>query len=341
MSPLVESYHAAAARGGEVTVRLMLAGRPVLLNVAGKQLADFVVPAFAHLRHDRADLGEADFSLYTWDAESTGVGVPNLRRHETTHFLHHDAGSEITTAVERNGRSAVVFLRRHSGLPEWEYAHPLRRAIGTWARLRGLAIIHAAVIGDQSGAAAVTGPGGSGKSTTALAWIAAGGRTAGDDYAAIEPGLPPIAHSVFATMRLHLDHAARFSGLLPGVDRIEQQDSGRQKGTVNVAALDCFMPSMPLKSLLLAHVGDGDTSRVSPMSPRAAMLALMKGSMAQSLSADVDAGAGLQAGFRSMAELCRSLPCGRLEIGGDPFRIPEVIRDWLAAVGDNPQVSLQ
>jgi hypothetical protein len=42
-----------------------------------------------------------------------------------------------------------------------------------------------------------------------------------------------------------------------------------------------------------------------------------------------------------MAELCRSLPCGRLEIGGDPFRIPEVIRDWLAAVGGNPQVSLQ
>jgi hypothetical protein len=330
------------ARSGGTTTDLVLGRHPVRINVAGEALANIVMPAFAHLRDDRAR--DPDLRIYVWDADATGIGMVQPLPAEDNWQLQYDRTSEVYTAVERSGRTALVCVRRHASLPAWDRAHPLRRAIATWARAKGLVTVHAATVAEDGYGLLVVGPGGSGKSTTALSWIARGGHSAGDDYILLEATVPPIAHSMFATMRLHLDHAQHFDGLLPAADLVERQDSGRRKATVNMANArpGVLVRQMQILGLVMARIADSGGPRLRALSGQRAMLELMGSSMAQFLQADVDAPAGLPIGFRAMGDLCRTVPCAHLDIAGDPFEIPALLRTWIANLrADKVEASLR
>jgi len=329
--------HAAAAAAGERTVRLSIAGRAVVLRFAGTAMHDAMAPAFAHLQApaDRAPAGRADLTILIWDGTPAPDAMPELARGAGSTaaacgrdwFAHYDGDSGLLTVVDRRAGIACVHARAVAGLQAMDRAHPLRRVISAWARDRGLVVVHGAAVGDAHNALLVAGPTGSGKSTTTLAWIAQGGRSAGDDCLVVEPE-SGVAHTLFATMRLHLDHAARFPGLLPAVDSVEQHVTGRDKATVNMARVrpQALIARQTLRGVVIPRVVGAGPSRLVPEAPARILRELLANNLSQFYDPSDPGLAG------AIAALCRTRPCRRLEIGADPHDIPRVLGAWLVAL---------
>ena len=220
---LVESARTAVARTGSVRVAFLLAGRTIRLEGAGSALLSRITPAFAHLPHV-CDETPADLTVLLWDTASTGQPLPDLGAHRAV------AGSPVTPILHGGGRSfvfhafenamsyldheervGVYVVEDASTLPPWERACPLRALLTWWLAPQDLLLAHGAAVGSAEGAVVLAGPGGSGKSTTALSCFAAGMGYLGDDYVLLDPTTRSV-WSVYASAKLADEHLARFPG---------------------------------------------------------------------------------------------------------------------------------
>ncbi len=334
--------HAASSARGSRVLALAIAGRRVVVRFAGTSLYDVMAPPFAHVAvASGTDDRDCDLTLLVWEDDLPPEAWPQgLQAHDLTSvslcgtdwFVHHDRPSALLIVYDRRAGVACVCARSAEQVQAMDRAHPLRRVVSAWARDRGMIVVHGAAVGGTEGAVLVTGPAGSGKSTTTLAWIAQGNRSAGDDCLVVEPEAC-IAHSLYATMRLHLDHAARFPGLLPAVDSVEAHATGRDKATVNMARVrpDSLIARMRLRGIVTPHVVGRGPPRLIPETPGR----FLREQLANHLSQFFDpTDRGLVA---AIAALCRSLPCRRLEIGEDPHAVPAVLSRWLATL--SPQTA--
>ena len=77
--------------------------------------------------------------------------------------------------------------------------------------------MHAAAIAIEGGTLLVGGRSGTGKSTAALACLNAALGFLGDDMCIIEPGDPPMVHSLFCSAKLDVQDTARFPALTPAL----------------------------------------------------------------------------------------------------------------------------
>ncbi len=84
-------------------------------------------------------------------------------------------------------------------------AHPASTALAAWLATRDVQVLHAAAVAYDGRAALVLGPGGTGKSTTALACLHDGADYLGDDLTAIEIAPTPTVHALYATAKLTPD----------------------------------------------------------------------------------------------------------------------------------------
>ena len=100
--------------------------------------------------------------------------------------------------------------------PDWMDRVPFRTILTWWAADRGLAMVHASAVAWGDGAALIAGGSGAGKSTTAMACLAAGLDLLGDDACVV--GLDPEPHlwSVYRRAKLEPD-AAQW---LPSLDAL-------------------------------------------------------------------------------------------------------------------------
>ena len=186
----------ARAPGGDIEFHL--AGRHIRLRFAGEALRSVVAPVFAHL--PRAGAGNADLTIALWDTRTTGIGMPPRPWQDDDHgsrgLIRHFSDGRFATRFDGwsgalsmlDGERGLAFhwVPDVAGLPHWERAHPLSAVIARWFHDRDLPMVHAGAIGRPDGGALIVGRGGSGKSTSVLAGIAAGLRTAGDDYLLVD-----------------------------------------------------------------------------------------------------------------------------------------------------------
>ncbi|MBY0274941.1 hypothetical protein K2Z84_06350, partial [Candidatus Binatia bacterium] len=88
----------------------------------------------------------------------------------------------------------------------------------SWALAeRGCAVVHAAAVATGAGALLIGGRSGTGKSTASLACLAAGLGFVGDDMCVIEPGEPPLVHSLYCSGKLDPADTRRFPTLAPAL----------------------------------------------------------------------------------------------------------------------------
>ncbi|MEX0405910.1 hypothetical protein ABGN05_09580 [Aquibium sp. LZ166] len=94
------------------------------------------------------------------------------------------------TSDEQTGVWNLMDLREHIGLlwiadprliPSWEYGAPLRHHLHWVALQSGASLVHAAAFLSPGGGILLSGPGGSGKSTTSVAALAAGWKILSED----------------------------------------------------------------------------------------------------------------------------------------------------------------
>ncbi len=330
-SPLVDVFDALAATfatavagRGVIEHQREVAGRAVLFRFAGSALVERMLDAFNHLP---AGSGRPALTVSVWDTKSTGTRLPDSplipsQSELTTGPLYRSG--DLTFLLQCGERSmssydAVAGAAYHclpdADLPVWHRAAPMRSVLSWWMPTHGCQLVHSAAVGDGSGAVLLTGPGGSGKSTTALTCATAGLRYLGDDYVAIEPALG-LVHPVYRTAKLDGRHRDRHPALLPTFE------PGRE-GEKALGYLDASREAHTVRAVVLPRVTGGTTS-LRPTSPGRALLALAPATV---LQLPGDAASRL----RAMRAMLDGLPAYDLALGDDLEVVPGLLRSLLRA----------
>jgi hypothetical protein len=324
-------HAAAVTSAGEVDRVLSFGDRRVRLRFAGSALARAVTAALRPRSVE--DDGPVHATIGLWEESRVADGalpVPwsdadlgprGLVKSdgEGRVVAVHEAGSMAVTLVDRGARTLLYRVPDVSALPWWERAAPLRPAL-FWALSEpGRHLVHAGAVGDaQRGGVLLAGAGGSGKTTVALAALAAGMAYVADDYVLLHAGGEPVAWNMFATAKLDDGHLKRFPLLAAGVSG-EADLAREEKAVLDVAGLmpRSLVASLPIRAVIVPRIRGG-CARLHRTTAAQALLALAPSTAFQM---PFDEGQV----FGSLATLARSVPAFALDVGDDPGELAHAI----------------
>lgn len=316
---LEDRFAAAAERAGAVEHRAILAGTAITLRFAGEALVPQVMPALAGgdgaAARPRA-VGDG-LTVCLWDTESTATALPRsplMPRagsvlapdlDDGARALHFQVGESIVTFLDRARGIALVAAAR-ARWPLWERAAPLRWLWQSWLAARGTALVHAAAVGLPGGnGCMLTGPGGSGKSTTAILCHRAGLLCAGDDYVLLDADAL-TAHPVYRSAKLDW----RRADLLAEVRNPPDEEKA-------LGFLDERTEPVGIGSILTASVGRRSRTAIADGSAVRALRDLAPRAVLQ-----VPGGAAM---FARLARVTRTVPCRQLDLGSDESAVVDAI----------------
>lgn len=255
------------------------------------------------LDEDQAsDLALAELSP-TGMLESSADG--RVVRHRQPHCV---------SQLDRERRRIHARLRT-SGEPASFTARPLQSLLSIVCADRGGDLVHAALVSRGGQGALIVGPGGAGKSTTAVAALLDGWDYLGDDCVAIERRDGAfIGSPVYASACLDPKHLATFAPSLTA----EHADPG-EKSMVALRLSARQAAHAAIRAIILPRVSGGNAIVVDRRDAKAALLALAPTSI---LRRAVPAAAMLA----RLRALVASAPCYALEMG-PPERIGAHLRE--------------
>ena len=192
LADLRACFSRATALDGMVERSFTISGYQVRLRFRGQELVSETADAFAHLPETS---GHEELVLNSWIADAPEL-LPALRPHMVNHpaaiaelrlgrpeiRAHHNGGTGLTVVYDPSSGEAWRWMRPGSPLPWWERAAPMRAVLYWFLEQHQRTFLHGAAVSDGRAAAMLVGPGGSGKSSTALACLLAGMDYLGDDY---------------------------------------------------------------------------------------------------------------------------------------------------------------
>ncbi len=253
-----------------------VAGTKVRLLFAGDRLVREFVPALEHLR--AAPSAQPDVTFNIWDSKTTGVDMPPPPC-DHTHFTDRGdiwgfnskrfrlAFHWIECSVnlmDRQAKTAIFWVQTGDTLPYWTKASPLRTLFHWWMEMSGRQLLHAAAVGNRNGAVLITGQGGIGKSTTALAALAHGMNYVADDYLIVGFDPEPKAYSLYNTAKLNSDQVGTFPQFAP---LISHGDSCSEEKAVMYLFPQFELqisPALPLRAILTPRIFGGSRTTLAP-----------------------------------------------------------------------------
>ena len=328
----VASLFAEAAAAGVIERHYTIAGLGMTLRFAGQSMLPRLSGSFEHLLEPSPT--RCDLIVNIWDSASTGA-APFVLEHRLeedesgpVYYYERDALQAISrwrtlSVFDAASAEAWFWTPDAAAMVSWEWAAPLRAILHWWLGRQGIVQVHGGAIGTSEGGVLVVGPGGSGKSTTGLACLAAGLRYAGDDFVAIETKPDPHVHSLYCSGKLESRHLERFPGLRVAVANPERR--GDEKAIVSVprAYPGATAAGFPLRAVLIPRVvaKSAETRVLSAPAP-AALAALAPSTIFQLHPPQPGA-------LAEMAALVRRVPSFWLELGSEIDRIPAAVVDLL------------
>ncbi len=311
------------------------ADRPIRIRVVGHGLARDIFRAFSHLQRDPAP--EPALTIALFDEGETGVGLPglepsdDLNEHGETYasddgFVVLTARPQTRTALHRVDRDLVGWVADHGKLTQYELGRPLHSELMLWHKDRDVQAIHAGLVARDGQGVLFGGPGGSGKSTTALTCLKAGFEYMADDYVGLQ-ALPDggyDGHSLFCSTHLEPGHLEKFPYLRPHAipGRLPRED----KSLVLLSDVlpDGLSRKARIRAVALPVVVDAPTPRIRPATTIEALLRLAPSSLILLPYAGVAAGE-----FEKLSTFLESTPTYWLELGRSmdeiPLRIGEIL----------------
>lgn len=232
----------------------------------------------------------------------------------------HDLG--LWHLWDRRHRFGLQWMQARGAVPPWEPAGPLRIFLH-WA-LSGPhdRLVHSGTLGLKGKAVLLAGRGGSGKSATVTAGIAAGMQSAGDDYVHIRIGPErTCVLPVFSTLKQDAAGLKRL-GLADTAAAGEPNWQGKHEFFAADIGGKPLTGPLDLKAVLVPVISGGPLTAVVPGSSRDAMLALAPSALFQ-MPGERDSGVAF------FAALVRRLPCSRLNLGYDPVQMTQCLRMFL------------
>lgn len=297
--------------------------RKQLVRMAGRnvkfQYADDFAPSqvFSHLpMGDR----HAGMTVCSWtggrDLRPEGL-KPNEVLNLVSDRYRAVFDRHMLSAFDRHLDMGLFWSPDAKSITATERSTPYRNILHWWASDNGMQLTHAAAVGRSEGGALLIGRGGSGKSTTALACLAAGMGYASDDYCLV--GTKDGAHhawSAYNTGKL-------VDGGLVMLPQLASSVVDRDPVTgKNILALQRrfsyrLLQGFPIKALILPRVIPADRCEARPLSKAAALAALAPSTIFQLPRVETT--------FPILSKLVAEVPCYELAVGIDIRRAPEVV----------------
>jgi hypothetical protein len=236
------------------------------------------------------------------------------------------ARSQTRTAVDRQRQALVGWIGRHDHLTQYELGRPLHSELLLWHKDRGALAIHAGMVAREGRAVLLGGPGGAGKSTTALVSLLAGFDYMADDYVALtdEPDGSYMGHSLFCSTHLLPSDLHRFPELkahaIPG--RLPRED----KSLVLLSQIrpEGLSRKASIRAVALPRVVDGAETRLRPATVVESLLRMAPSSLLLLPYAGL-----MEREFERLSGFLEVTPTYWLELGRDRARIPERIGELL------------
>ena len=327
-------------RAGSREHRITLAGRTVCLRFAGEALEPVLWPALAH--HVSAPEAGPALELLVWDSDSTGIEPPpapwegmgfadwSRTQARRMHDIEmHLCGHGTFSLLMRQSATASYWVRSAADVPPWDRAAPFRSLLGMWAEQHGAMLVHGAAIGNGDGALLLTAPGGSGKSTAAVASLLHGLCFLGEDYVLVEPGEPPCVHNLYGTAklddaamaRLFVDGMPPGATLDPGPDPVayDHHKTILLLGETHRAQL---ARSLDVRAILVPFLSPSRETSVTPLGAAAVLRALAPTTLLQL------PGSGPHS-LAMLAAIAASVPGHALALGRDPGAVVSALQRLL------------
>ncbi len=333
---LAGGFRRAAAISSVVESRYRMAGRIVRLRVAGHRLATAVGRPLAHLRIQDPS-GAPSLAMDLWDEAATGISCegcelgsePEAPGSVTVyegarHVLH--VSPSVRTVMDRANGHLVGWVGSRDRLTQYELGRPLHSELLLWHRDRGIQAVHAGLVSDGTSGVLFGGPGGSGKTTTALTCLRAGLAYLADDYVGLERAADGrwTGHSLYCSAHLTPDHIQRFPDLIPHAipGRLERED----KSLVLLGELypRGFAPSTTIGAVALPRVAHTRETTLRPASKIEVLRQLAPSSLFQ-----LPYGLSGRRSFDTLVSLVESVPTWWIDLGYDLEQIPRTIRTIL------------
>lgn len=289
------------------------------------QLASAVLPAFDHLRTDASASAPAELTVSLWSgapAEVSAIQFGDYCVSGDARVVGHR--SEDWLAMYDRAQRHLIAFAPSAGLSFLARARPLKELLLLWYADSGYQPIHASMVSTGTGdGVLISGPTGSGKSTTALACVRAGFRFVADDCVALgRVDKELVGFSIYASC---LVRPEMFDGRLAS-----DEPNDDVKGRALLYATDAFpdqtCSEAPVRALLIPRIVDAAESAVRPLAKREALRDLFP----SALTVD-PAGASRVEAFVTLADVLQNTACYRLELGRDLSRVPRAIADALQA----------
>jgi len=312
-----------------------IAGCTLRVRFIGMNLLKVVIPALSHLETAPSKL-DADLTLHCWDCKSLGMELPkapvsieafkprgevqglnNARFHAA-----FEIGPRLLSLMDAHRREAVYCVGDAANIPRYVVAEPIRGILSWFMRENGRQLLHAGAVGTPGGGVLLLGPGGAGKSNTALGCLASDLRYASDDFCAVSTDGSPVVYSLYSTGKTHEGDWDRHPFLAQLAPNLDPERVEKAIYFLNDAAPHKLIPSFPLKAILFPRKA-GATCEIRPI-PAVTALRIAAPGTAKLLP---DAGAEV---LRCLAKLVRAVPCYELLLGSRPELIPALISELLA-----------
>jgi len=329
---LWQSFETAVrATRDEVERNFAIGGHTVRLRSAGTALLSRLAPALEHLAGPAGDKPALTVAL--WDTASTGTALPTPPWARNDHGprgeirgtnrgryrIVVDLGANTLSMFDTGRDLAFFWTQDAQALPYYESGAPLRTIIHWSMARRDRQFVHAGAIGTTSGGVLLAGRAGSGKSTASLACLEAGLGYAGDDYCLLSLEAGPQVYSLYCSAKLNPDSIARVPTLQIALSNADRLDDEKGLYFLHRHFSDRILTGFPLSAVLLPRVSDDGTTRLTPVSPATALLALAPSTLFQLPGATAEE-------FRTIARLLRDMPCYTLELGRNLREVADAVR---------------
>jgi hypothetical protein len=324
----------AAAEGRTTSRRTFRIGGELLAvrSTAGARI-DHLFDAWAPLAVD--EVGDPALELFVWNDAIDRIALPDspvLRRElapedglggysdAESHAFFQPAAGVLSTFDAARGR-AHWWLRDAGSTPYFERAAPCKHILQWWMAARGGALLHSAAIATGEGAQArgvlISGPSGSGKSSTALACLDAGLGFTSDDYVIVDGASPPRVHIAYSTAKVLRGDLGRFGGHAAHFRNLAHEDE-KPMMFVDQFAHAAIRTSFAPLAIVLPRVAHLRRTTFTPIGAAEMLRALAPSSVLLFPLAGARA-------LSRMAALCSRLPCLRADLADDPHDVAAAI----------------
>jgi hypothetical protein len=309
----------------------VLAGRPVRMRIVGQRLADLLELPFAHLRTANNSPPPGGLTIDLWDQSETTVvchmgssrhdlDLHPILKHSPNHCYASYQLQHTFICLDQRSAHMVGCASNAEQLSLYERGRPLHVPLSLWHKAQDIPLVHAALVAKNGRGLLLAGPGGSGKSTSALLSACVGFDFLSDDLVALEASNGGfVGHSLYSStfmepedlkkFPLFADHALacrypferKHLVLLPLVPALR-------------LARDCGICAVVLPRVL--HLA---STRLRPATRSEALMALAPSSL---LVGERSHG---RETFAKLGKLVEKVPCYWLELGGELDEVPRAL----------------